>query len=422
MRLPYDAVIFDLDGTLTESEPGITKSVQYSLDTLGYSYTQDLLRSFIGPPLYESYVQTMGMDEKTANEGVRLYRERFSKIGWTENSVYLGIPRLLRSLKAHGAFLAIATSKPEQFSRRILQHFGLLQYFDRVIAAHPDCETSDKPALVKRALPDRFTRACMVGDRKYDIEGARANGIDGIGALYGYGSREELSIAGAHWIADDVPQLTRLLLGDCPPVPGLFVSLEGSDGSGKSTQMAGLTEWLRQCGHDVLPTREPGGCPVAERIREVVLDIKAQGMTDLTEALLFAAARAQHVHDVIRPALDQGKTVLCDRYVDSSIAYQGVGRDLGIDLVWSLNAPGVAGTMPDLTIVFDIDPREAIARRKRSDEPDRIEVAALEFFKKTCDYYHQLTGKESGRAKRFDANGTPDQVQQNLRAFITPFL
>lgn len=423
MRLPYDAVIFDLDGTLTESEPGITKSVQYSLDALGRTdYDDEMLRSFIGPPLFEAYTRVMGMDDETARKGVVLYRERFAQVGWTENAVYPGIPLLLRSLKAHGAYIALATSKPEMFAGKIAQHFGIAQYIDRIIAASPDNESSDKPELVRRALPDSYRRACMVGDRKYDVEGGQANGIDTIGALYGYGNREELETAGATMIAEDVPSLTALLLGECGAEKGLFISLEGSDGCGKSTQMEPLAGWLRQCGHDLVTTREPGGCPVAERIRDVVLDASATEMTDLTEALLFAASRAQHVHDVIRPAIAAGKTVLCDRYVDSSIAYQGAGRGLGVELVRGLNAPGVEGTMPDLTILFDIDPKAALKRRINASEADRIEATAQAFIQKTYAFYHDLAKREPDRVKTFDADGTPDQVAENLRRFITPLL
>lgn len=423
MRLPYDAVIFDLDGTLTESEPGITKSVQYSLDALGRTdYDQQMLKKFIGPPLHESYTRVMGMDEQTAEKGVALYRERFGAVGWSENSVYQGIPLLLRSLRAQRCYIALATTKPEKYARMILQHFGLLRYFDRVICAHKDSKVSDKPELVRAALPERCTRACMVGDRKYDVEGGLANSIETIGTLYGYGSREELTAAGVTHLVGTVQELTGILLGDCPRERGLFITLEGSDGCGKSTQIAPLRDWLRQMGHDVVQTREPGGCPVAERIRDVVLDIKARGMTDLTEALLFAASRAQHVHDVIRPAIAQGKTVLCDRYVDSSIAYQGAGRGLGTELVWSLNAPGVSGTMPDLTIVFDIDPETGLSRRVQGGEPDRIEASALDFFHKTNEYYHELAQREPGRVKLFDAHGTPAEVAENLKAFITPLI
>lgn len=423
MPLPYDAILFDLDGTLTESEPGITKSVQYSLDALGIAgYDQDKLRSFIGPPLFESYVGVMGMTDELANAGVRLYRERFSEIGWKENAVYKGIPLLLRSLKARGAYIAIASAKPEPFVKKILAHFGLIRFFDRIVAATMDDTHNEKPSLVKRALPESYRRACMVGDREFDIEGGLANGIDAIGALYGYGGEEELTRAGATRLVQDVPALSRLLLGDERQEKGLFITLEGSDGCGKSSQMKPLAEWLEMCGHNVVVTREPGGCPVSERIRDVVLDIKAQGMSDLCEALLFAAARAQHVSDIIRPALDQGKTVLCDRYVDSSIAYQGVGRGLGVELVWNLNAPAVEGTMPDLTVLFDIDPQKALKRRTTASQPDRIEIADSEFMLRPYRYYLELAKKEPNRVKVFDAKGSIKDVSKNLQEFLTPLL
>jgi len=213
----YDAVIFDLDGTLTESEPGITKSVQYALEKMNRpTLDQAALRRFIGPPLLEMFMSAAGMSEAEAQEAVRVYRERFSTIGWRENAVYPGIVPLLRSLKQNGAYVAVATGKPRDFSRRIIEHFALAPFIDRLEAISLDDHHADKPALVRRALPERYVRACMVGDRAGDIEGARANGIDGIGALYGYGSRRELEDAGAAFVAGDVAALSAYLLADAP--------------------------------------------------------------------------------------------------------------------------------------------------------------------------------------------------------------
>ena len=421
--LPYDVVIFDLDGTLTESEPGIIQSVQYALDALGFSdYDGAMLRSFIGPPLFESFSKTLKFDDDTANRGIALYRERFSRVGWRENAVYTGIWAMLRSLKRSGTYVALATSKPMMFCEKILKHFGLFGFFDRVICASPNSEHSDKPELVKAALPESYRRACMVGDRKYDVEGALANGIEAIGVLYGYGTETELRAAGAHHIAATVSDLAALLHGNCPKEKGLFISLEGSDGCGKSTHVSGLADFLRSRGHDVLLTREPGGCPISERIRNVVLDADATDMTDLTEALLFAAARAQHVHDAILPALAQGKTVLCDRYVDSSIAYQGVGRGLGEAWVSQINAPAASACMPDLTILFDLNPEQALSRRIQNEAPDRIEQSSLDFVRKTYAFYRQLAQREPDRIRTFDASGTIEEVAQRLHAFTAALL
>ena len=133
--MKYDAVIFDLDGTLTESEPGITKSVQYTLERMNRTpMTQSELRRFIGPPLVESFMNLAGMSEEEAEKAIEIYRERFSAIGWRENSVYSGIAPLLKSLKGNGAYVAVATGKPLDFSLRILDYFGLSPFIDRVEA------------------------------------------------------------------------------------------------------------------------------------------------------------------------------------------------------------------------------------------------------------------------------------------------
>ena len=421
--LPFDAIIFDLDGTLTESEPGITKSVQYALTKLGYpEQPLSVLKKFIGPPLFESFSNVIGMDDDTARLGIDLYRERFSTIGWQENSVYKGIYHLLRSLRANGAYIGIATSKPTLFCEKILRHFGLFHFFDKVVAANPNTEHSDKPYLVKEALPANYRRACMVGDRKYDIEGALANHIEGVGVLYGYGDQQELLAAGAAHIAPTVSDLAALLLGECAPAQGLFITLEGSDGCGKTTQLKGLCDDLEARGHDLLITREPGGGTISEKIRDLVLDKDTPEMTDHAEALLFAAARAQHVKDVISPARTAGKTVVCDRYIDSSIAYQGAGRDLGIEWIKAINAPGIKNCMPDLTIFFDLNPDTAMARRAQSGEQDRIEQSSTNFVQKTYDCYRELAKSAPERIKTFDALGTPDEVSARLRELISSLL
>ena len=420
-RPPYfDVAIFDLDGTLTESEPGIVKSVKYSLDSMGRTdYDAALLRSFIGPPLYESYTQTMGMDEAAAREGVRLFRAYFERHGWMDNAVYTGVPQMLRSLKKHGVYLAVASAKPEKFCRKILNHFGLLGFFDQVIAARPEDEHSRKPEQIRRALPERYARACMVGDRKFDVEGARANGIEAVGVLYGYGGREELESSGADTVVETVDQLTDYLLGGRERARGPFITLEGPDGCGKSTQAPFLAKWLEKCGYRVTLTREPGGCPVAERVRALLLDVKNAGMTDLCEALLFAAARAQHVSDVIAPALASGRAVLCDRFVDSSVAYQGAGRALGTDLVKSINAPAVRECKIDLTLLLLLEPEKGLEGVLSGGAPDRIEQSDLEFARRTYNYYLEMAARESGRVNTVNALGTVEEVRERLRERLT---
>ena len=421
--MKYDTVIFDLDGTLTESEPGITKSVQYALEQMNRPpLDAATLRRFIGPPLRESFIAVAGMAEDEADEAVRIYRERFSTVGWMENSVYEGIAPLLRALKAGGAYVAIATGKPEVFSRKIIDYFGLAPYIDRLEAITLSDHHADKVALVRRALPERYERACMVGDRAGDMEGALGNGIDGIGALYGYGTREELENAGARFIAASVNALRDILLdaGDAPG--GLFVTFEGTDGCGKTTQMKRAADWLRGRGYEVVSTREPGGCPISERIREIILDVGSAGMTAECEAMLYAAARAQHVSEVIRPAVKRGAIVLCDRFLDSSLVYQGVGRGLGMGAVRALNRLGVDGCQPDLTLFYDISPERAMQRRRAASEPDRLELEEKEFFEAVYGAYRALAAEDPERIAVIDADRPIDAVETDTRRCLAETL
>ena len=421
--MKYDTVIFDLDGTLTESEPGITKSVQYALEQMNRPpLDAATLRRFIGPPLRESFIAVAGMAEDEADEAVRIYRERFSTVGWMENSVYEGIAPLLRALKAGGAYVAIATGKPEVFSRKIIDYFGLAPYIDRLEAITLSDHHADKVALVRRALPERYERACMVGDRAGDMEGALGNGIDGIGALYGYGTREELENAGARFIAASVNALRDILLdaGDAPG--GLFVTFEGTDGCGKTTQMKRAADWLRGRGYEVVSTREPGGCPISERIREIILDVGSAGMTAECEAMLYAAARAQHVSEVIRPAVKRGAIVLCDRFLDSSLVYQGVGRGLGMGAVRALNRLGVDGCQPDLTLFYDISPERAMQRRRAASAPDRLELEEKEFFEAVYGAYRALAAEDPERIAVIDADRPIDAVETDTRRCLAEAL
>lgn len=417
--LPYDAYIFDLDGTLTESEPGIVKSVQYALGKMGVEgYGREDLRFVVGPPLMYSFHEVIGLSQDDAYRAIRLYKERYAVTGLLENSVYTGVPAMLRSLKAQGAYLAVATAKPEPFARRVLAHFGLEKYFDAVSAPRDEDETRFKERLVRRAMPQGAMRTCMVGDRDLDVLAAKACGLTAIGALYGYGSLAELQGAGADHIAPSVEALTRLLLGDAPLARGAFITLEGSDGCGKSTQHRLLTQYLKDCGHEVVATREPGGCPISERIRAIVLDAKEEGMCDVCEALLFAAARAQHVHQVIRPALEKGQVVLCDRFVDSSLVYQGVGRALG-QVVAQINRVAVDGCMPDITILLALDPRTAMERRTAAGSPDRIEKEQGLFVEKVYQAYQELAAANPQRYRVVNADGTPEEVLKRVKEIVT---
>ncbi len=414
--LPYDVAIFDLDGTLMESEPGIVNCVQYALQKFGIrDKTREELRPFVGPPLMDSFQGMIGLSAEDAERAIEYYRERYYVTGHLENEVYALVPALLRTLKARGVYLAIASSKPHPIIDTVLDAFDLRRYFDAVCAPSGEGGDHSKEMLVKMALPEGCRRACMVGDRLFDINGGRKNGIDAIGAAYGYGGREELEGAGATIIVESVAELTSLLLGGGDVLPGKFISLEGSDGCGKSTQHALLAKWLKAIGHDPVVTREPGGCPISERIRSIVLDAKEMGMSDECEALLFAASRAQHVHEVIRPSLRQGRAVLCDRFVDSSIAYQGIGRGMGADLIKAINAPALAGVMPDVTLLLDIDPDCAMGRRVAAESPDRIEKTRGDFVRRVYEGYRQLAKEEPGRYRVIDANGSAQEVFERIQ-------
>ena len=322
IHLKYNTILFDLDGTLTESGIGITRSVAYAYEKLGLPVPeQAVLDRFVGPPLVAAFMEYAGLSEQEARHAADVYRERFSRIGWRENRLYTGIAPLLKELKAQGCYLGIASGKPEIFVRRIADYFGFAQYFDAIVGIHMETTHADKHDLITQALNGRsIAGAAMVGDRKFDMAAARDMGLHAIGVSYGYGTREELMESGADEIADSVSALREILLPGVPLSPGRFISFEGADGCGKSTQMNLLADRLRERGFDVLCTREPGGCEISERIRELVLDIRYKGMSSECEALLYAASRAEHVRQVLLPAVKNGKIVLCDRFLDSSFA------------------------------------------------------------------------------------------------------
>jgi len=194
-----DTIFFDLDGTLTDPKPGITGSIQYALQKLGRPVpTQDELAWCIGPPLRASFATLLG-GEELADRGVAFYRERFGDVGLFENSLYPDIKATLAALKPR-VRLFVATSKPHVFATRIVEHFGLAPYFEHVFGSELDGTRVHKYDLLEWAIEQTATdpaRAIMIGDRSHDIVGAKKNGMDGIGVLYGYGSREELLEAGA---------------------------------------------------------------------------------------------------------------------------------------------------------------------------------------------------------------------------------
>ena len=204
---------------------------------------------------------------------------------------------------------------------------------------------------------------------------------------------------------------------------GYFITIEGSDGSGKSTQLKKIISYLEEKQVDLVVTREPGGTDVAEAIRELILDPAYPEMNEKTEMLLYAAARAQHVEEKVLPALQAGKVVLSDRYVDSSIAYQAYGRGLG-DMVAQVNAIATGGLVPDLTVFLDLPPAVGMARKQQEEnhELDRLEQEKLEFHQKVYEGYDALCKKEPERICRIDASGTIEEVFGQIKAALDELL
>ena len=196
---------------------------------------------------------------------------------------------------------------------------------------------------------------------------------------------------------------------------GLFITLEGGDGAGKSTQMNNIESYFNERGFSCVRSREPGGTSIGEKLRDILLDTANSEMDSVTEMLIYAASRAQHVSEFIRPALESGKIVICDRFVDSSIAYQTYGRNLG-DMVMDVNRYAVDGVMPDITFWMDIDPeagRERIGFREDSNL-DRLEKEKLDFHYRVYDGYRKLCEDEPDRVKRIDATGTIEEIRDEI--------
>lgn len=199
-----------------------------------------------------------------------------------------------------------------------------------------------------------------------------------------------------------------------PVRQGFFISFEGGEGAGKSTQIERLASKLRAKKYDVVVTREPGGSPGAEAVRHVILSGAAEALGPKMEAMLFAAARSDHVEQLIRPAIERGAIVLCDRFVDSSRVYQGVTGGLPAEFMETLEKVTVNGMMPDMTIILDIDPTEGLkradARRSSDDAPDRFEKEAVEMHRRRREAFLAIARAEPGRCVVIDAASPPDEV------------
>jgi dTMP kinase len=203
---------------------------------------------------------------------------------------------------------------------------------------------------------------------------------------------------------------------------GVFIAFEGGEGAGKSTQVRRLQEWLTGEGLVARTTREPGGTPLGGKIRAMVLDPASGGLSPRSEALLYAADRAQHVHDVLRPALDAGEVVISDRFVDSSLAYQGAGRTIPMDDVRSISRWATQGLQPDLTVLLDLPPEVGLARARGRAAADRLEMESLDFHQRVRRTFNALAEADPDRYLVLDARRSPDELAAAIRNRVRDLL
>jgi dTMP kinase len=196
---------------------------------------------------------------------------------------------------------------------------------------------------------------------------------------------------------------------------GLFVTVEGTDGCGKTTQITNIVDYLSSLGCRVILTREPGGTRISENIRSIILDPAFTEMHSITELMLYSAARAQLVEQVIKPAIANCETVICDRYVDSFYAYQGYGRGLDMEMLKQITSLAINNTMPDITFFFDLDPEIGLRRRMNAANGDRIENEQIEFHRRVYYGYRQLAKENPDRIKTIDASRSVDEVWEDVR-------
>ncbi len=213
----YEYIVFDMDGTLTESGTGIINSVVYALEKYGIKVNdRSKLNKFVGPPLWDSFETYYGFSKAEARKAVEYYREYYREKGMFENVVYDGIEALLQQLKENNRTLLVATSKPEAFAKQILKHFNIATYFSCIAGSDFDGSRVKKDEVIQRALENASvndpSKAVMIGDREHDILGAKKTGLDSIGVLYGYGDRHELERAGADYIAETVEEIWKIIL------------------------------------------------------------------------------------------------------------------------------------------------------------------------------------------------------------------
>ncbi len=203
---------------------------------------------------------------------------------------------------------------------------------------------------------------------------------------------------------------------------GIFISFEGIEGTGKTIQSKLLYEYLTKKGYKVILTGEPGGTQIGEKIRELLLSIEHKGMTPLAELLLYNASRAQHIQEVILPAMSKGAIVITDRFTDSTVAYQGYGRGIDLNIINSIKKMVAAGLRPDITILLDLDVEIGLRRNRGINKTDRLELEDVEFHKRVRNGYLEIAAREPERIKLIDASKSIKQVQKKIIKIITDFL
>ena len=203
---------------------------------------------------------------------------------------------------------------------------------------------------------------------------------------------------------------------------GLFITVEGLDGSGKTTQVLGIKKYFQDKNIEPVMLREPGGTEIGEKIRHILLDAKNVEMDSVAEMLLYAASRAQNVAEKVLPALEAGKVVICDRFIDSSVVYQGYGRELDVDEVYNVNLAAVRHRLPDVTIFLDKNPEESLKRRKEATAADRLENEKMDFHIRVYKGYMELCRKYPERIKRFDAEESIETIREKITAALDKIL
>jgi len=203
---------------------------------------------------------------------------------------------------------------------------------------------------------------------------------------------------------------------------GLFITFEGTDGSGKTTQIRLVEEYIKKTGREVVLSREPGGTRVSELIRDLILSPENTEIVPLTETILYAASRAQHIAQVIKPAIEAGKVVICDRFVDSSYAYQGGGRGVDLKIIADINRLAIEGMIPDITFFLDIEPDIAIERRINATGADRIEQENIDFHRRVYSGYKKMASLYPDRIKTIDANRTIQEISSEINEYLNELL